>query len=151
MSSVASPQLRSWPERMTQALLFEIVALVFAVPLYGLFVGASGAESTRVLVVISIAVLLWTTVHNFAFDLCESRLLSRSASDRPVSVRALHAISHELTAALVSVPILVLLGDIGWWKAAWADIGLSVLYAACAFVFYAAYDWARPVPQAVRS
>lgn len=147
---ILAPELRSWTERVLQVVLFEVSALVIAVPLYGRFVGADTRESTRVLIVVSVAVLLWTGLHNSVFDRCESRLQLRSASDRPTKLRVLHAASHEVSAAFVRVPILVLLGDLPWLTALWADIGLSVVYAAFAFVFYAVYDRFRPVRQPIR-
>lgn len=147
---IIAPEVRTWTERVLQVVLFEVSALLIAVPLYSRLIGVGTRESTRVLIVVSVAVLLWASLHNFVFDRCESRLRLRSASDRTVKLRILHAVSHEASAALVSVPILVLLGDLPWLTALWADIGLSVVYAAFAFVFYAAYDRVRPVRQPIR-
>lgn len=58
---------------------------------------------------------------------------------------AYHAISHEVTSIVVSLPILIWLGGLGWKEALLADIGLTIFYMAYALVFYRIYDAMRPV------
>ncbi len=63
----------------------------------------------------------------------------------PAYDRVLHALSHEVTAAVVTVPILMFLSDLGFVEALVADIGLSVVYTIYAYAFHCFYDRLRPI------
>jgi uncharacterized membrane protein len=69
----------------------------------------------------------------------------RVASDRPQKWRVVHAVSHEATTVVVTLPILVWLGGHGWGEALLLDLGLTVLYAVYAYGFHLVYDRLRPV------
>lgn len=73
------------------------------------------------------------------------RVPQRLASDRPTSMRLVHALSHEVSAIVVSLPVLIWLSGLSWQEALLADIGLTLFYAAYAFIFYRIYDAVRPV------
>ncbi len=88
--------------------------------------------------------MIWSPIHNTLYDLVEWRMMRRVASDRPHTDRVLHALSHEVTAAVVTVPILMFLSDLGFTEALLADIGLSGVYALYAYAFHCFYDRLRP-------
>lgn len=137
--------LRSPKERMIQTLAYEAGGLCLSVPLVGLFgVGTTG-EAFTLMLALSVAVMVWSPIHNTLFDWADLRLSGRLASDRPQGWRLVHAASHEATTVIVTLPILVWLGDLGFWTALLADLGLTLLYAAYAYVFHLVYDRLRPV------
>jgi uncharacterized membrane protein len=56
-----------------------------------------------------------------------------------------HAVSHEVSAVGVSLPILLTLGGHTLAGALMVNIGLTLLYTGYAFVFHLVYDRLRPV------
>lgn len=146
LAAALPPQvLRSRRERLIQTLCFEALGLVFVTPLLALFTAASAREAAGVLVVLSIAVMCWSAVYNWAFDWLEWRWTGRLASDRPHLLRFGHTLGHELSATLVSWPLIAALTPLGWIDALWADVGLTLAYVIYGYVFHLVFDRLRPV------
>jgi uncharacterized membrane protein len=143
-----APQLRCLKERVLQTLSYEAGGLLLVTPLYALVMGAGAGESLHLLVIVSIICMVWTGLHNSAFDWLEARLCRRVASDRTAACRVLHAISHETSSILVTTPAIMWVGGFDFWHALAADVGITVAYAAYALVFHWVFDRLRPVPQA---
>jgi uncharacterized membrane protein len=139
--------LRTARERFYQTLAYEAGGLLIAAPLYGYVFGREAGESFALILTLSLAVILWAAAHNTIFDWLELKRSGRVASDRPQVLRALHALSLEITATAVTLPILMAMGGHGFWKALSIDIGLTLFYAAYAYFFHIAYDRLRPVSQ----
>jgi uncharacterized membrane protein len=131
---------------MIQTLAYEFFALVLVVPIYSHFAGATATQGFVVILALAVAAIAWSPLHNTLFDLAEWRVSGRVASDRPQHLRMLHAVSHEFSQIVVSVPILMVIGGHAFWEAILVDIGLTGLYAAYAWVFHMAFDALRPVP-----
>jgi uncharacterized membrane protein len=140
--------LRSLRERVVQTLAFELVGLALATPLFHLAVGGGFAHSAATVALVSAAVLVWSPLHNTVFDWIEWRCARRVASDRPPRLRLLHAVSHEVSSIVVTLPVLIGVGGLGLWRALAADIGLTLLYTGYAYVFHCVYDRLRPVAAA---
>ena len=137
--------LRSLKERILQTLCFEVGGLILSVPVFAVLTKAGESDALVTLATISVAVMCWAGIHNTLFDWVEFRFTQRLASDRPNSMRIIHALSHELSAVIFSLPILMWLSGLSWQEALLADIGLTVFYTLYAFVFYRIYDVVRPV------
>lgn len=143
--------LRSPKERLLQTLAYEAGGLALVTPIYASVFGAGTDEAAAVLIMLSIAVLFWTPIHNTIFDAVEWRLFARVASDRPTKVRLLHAINLEATSMIVTLPLLLVLGGLTLTEAILTDIGLTLFYAAYAYVFHLIYDRLRPVVRPKRT
>lgn len=143
--------LRSARERALQTISYEAGGLLIATPLYAVAFGASPVESALLVTALAVAVLVWSPLHNTAFDFADLRLSGRVASDRPHRLRVVHAISHEISSVVVTVPIIMWLGGHGFWEAVAIDLGLTVTYVAYAYVFHIIYDRLRPVRGAGKS
>ena len=137
--------IRSRRERLIQTLWFEALGLAIVSPLYAHFADALMGESLVVLMVLSIAVMGWSALYNTAFDLIEFRCTGRVASDRPHGLRIAHTTGLEVTAALVTWPLLVALTPLGWVEALVADIGLTLTYALYGYLFHLGFDRLRPI------
>lgn len=137
--------LRSPRERIVQTLCYEVGGLALATPVYVAVAGSGGEEGAIVIAAMAVAVLLWSPVHNTLWDMVELRLTGRVASDRPQGQRILHAVSHEATALILTLPILMILGGHDLWTALLLDIGFTLFYAVYAYAFHIVFDWARPV------
>jgi uncharacterized membrane protein len=137
--------LRGPKERLLQTLAYEAGGLALVTPINASLFAVGTGESAALLLMLSIAVLVWTPIHNTIFDAVEWRLLARVASDRPTHWRLLHAISLEATSMIVTLPLLLLMGGLTLAEAVLADVGLTIFYAAYAYVFHLIYDRLRPV------
>jgi uncharacterized membrane protein len=89
--------------------------------------------------------MLWSPLHNAAFDRAELRLAGRVASDRPPRWRLAHAASHELTSTVFTAPIVMGTGGHGLGEALAVNLGLTLLYTGYAYAFHLGYDRLRPV------
>jgi uncharacterized membrane protein len=139
--------LRSVRERVLQTLAYEAGGLALSIPAYLLYSGGSVPETALLMLALSGAVLLWTPIHNTLFDWIDYRWSGRLASNRPQRWRIVHAISHEATTLVVTLPILMGLGGLTFWAAVLVDLGLTLLYAVYAYVFHLVYDRLRPMQQ----
>jgi uncharacterized membrane protein len=137
--------LRSARERVFQSIAFQAGGILIATPLYAAICGAGAQESTALIVAIAIFATLWSPFHNACFDLAEWRLRSRVASDRPQGLRIIHAFSHEASAMIVTVPLVMVMGGHSLAAAFALDTGLTLLYTGYAYLFHMAYDRLRPV------
>ena len=131
-----------------QTVAFEAGGLVLATPLYAAVFGAALDQSVVLLGALAAACLLWCPLHNTAFDWLEARVSGRTASDRPHRWRVVHALSHEVSVAVVTLPLLISLGGLDLASALSAEIGLTLFYAGYAYLFHLAFDGLRPVEPA---
>ena len=145
MATTCPGAIRSGRERLIQTLWFEALGLLIVSPLFAHFAGASMGESLTMLIVLSFAVMGWSALYNTAFDLIEVRCTSRVASDRPHGLRVAHTIGLEVTAALLTWPLIVALTTLGWLEALVADIGLTLTYALYGYLFHLGFDRLRPI------
>jgi uncharacterized membrane protein len=138
--------LRTVKERIYQTLAYEFGGLILAAPLYSLIFGQDAAQSLTLLIALSLVVLLWTPLHNMLFDLADFKRTGRSASIRPHRLRIIQALSQETTVLVVTLPLVMLIGGHGFKEALLVDLGLTLFYAAYAYLFHIVFDWLRPVP-----
>lgn len=141
----AAAAVRGARERLLQTLCFEAGGLLLVAPLHALVAGAGTAESFRLVAVLALVVMAWAALFNTVFDLVEWRCCARVASDRPPRWRLAHAVLHEASAVVVTWPVIVALTGLSWAAALLTDLGLTLAYAAWAYVFHMAYDRWRPV------
>jgi uncharacterized membrane protein len=137
--------LRSVRERVIQTLSYELGALLIAAPLYQWVFSVSAGESLQLLVTLSVAVMLWSPLHNTVFDWLDARWFDRVASDRRGVSRWVHAFSHEISTLVVTLPLIVWMGGYSWFDALLLDLGLTLFYTAYAWVFHWGFDRLRPV------
>jgi uncharacterized membrane protein len=141
--------LRSVRERWLQICAYEFVGLAVAAPLYGVVFGGGATEGAVVIIALFLPELLWSVMHNATFDWVEWRYARRVASSRPHRWRVIHAVSHEVTSTVISLPVIMLVTDHGIMGALVVDLWLGVFYAVYAYLFHIVFDWLRPVPPLV--
>lgn len=137
--------IRSARERLIQSICFEIGGVVVATPLYMMVSGETSGDSAALVAVLAVVVAVWSPLHNWVFDLVEWRHARRVASDRPQVWRLVHAVTHELSSLVVTVPVILWMTDYGVIGAVLLDLGLTVVYVAYAYVFHMVFDRLRPV------
>jgi uncharacterized membrane protein len=141
--------LRTRRERLIQSLAYEGGSFFVMIPFYLLVAGGSTKGAAILMVCMTLAEAAWAPIFNSAFDRVDLRLSGRVASDRRQFWRVVHAVAHETSTVIVTVPILVFVGGLGWVEALFMDVGLTVVCIVYAYFFHLAYDALRPVEVAV--
>jgi uncharacterized membrane protein len=132
-------------QRAVQTLIFETGGLLLATPLYEAMFGRTGESAFGLMLALTLAVLLWSPLHNLLFDALEQRMTDRLACNRAHALRLLHAISHEVTPIVITLPMIILLGRHSLTEALALNGGLTALYMVYAYAFYWLYDRIWPV------
>jgi uncharacterized membrane protein len=142
--------LRSARERIYQTLAFEAGGICIASPLYAAAFGGAAETSVFLVAALSIAVMIWSPIHNTVFDWLDLHFTGRVASDRSHGLRLLQALSLELTSLVATVPLVMGIGGHDVWGALGVNFGLTALYVAYGYLFHIVYDAFRPVVTAER-
>lgn len=137
--------LRSARERLYQTLAFEAGGLCIASPLYAAAFGETAHSSVVLVATLSIAVMIWSPVHNTLFDWLDCHCTGHVASDRPHGLRLAQAASLELTSLVATLPLVMQVSGHGFWTALSVDLGLTVVYVGYGYLFHIVYDAFRPV------
>ena len=137
--------LRNGRERVIQTLWFEALGVLLVAPMFAACAGTSTGGSLVLLTALSIAVTCWSALYNTAFDRIEHRCTGRVASDRPHRWRVVHTIALEVSAVVVTWPLIYLLSPLGWLEALVAEGGLTLTYAVYGYFFHLGFDRLRPV------
>lgn len=140
--------LRSGRERIFQTATFEILGLAIVVPFHALLSRTPADTSALLVVTLAVIVTLWSPLFNTVFDRIDLAFSGRVASDRPHRLRLAHAVLLELSALVVTLPVVMHLTGYGFRQALFFDMALTVFYTAYAYVFHLAYDQLRPVARA---
>lgn len=136
--------LRTLPERIRQGVAYELVGGLLMTPAFA-YVSDEPLPSTATLLVLLAGVaLVWNGLLGAVWDGLEARWAGRSADQRPLGLRVLHAILLEAGVMVVSLPVLLWWTDLSAWQALSADLGLSAAYAGYALVFNHVYDQLFP-------
>lgn len=143
--------IRSVRERVIQTTWFELVGVLAFSPLLAFVLGESMWDSLSLLLLLSITAAIVSGIFNHIFDVIEFKKTKRLASDRPKSLRVVHALLLECAIALATTPIIKFVLGISWTNALIADLGLLFLYTGYGYVFHSTYDRLRPVQRSVRA
>ena len=139
--------VRSVPDRIRQAVAFEVIGLVLVAalgaPLLGLHPGDLGA----VALLASLLATVWNYVYNVGFD----RLLARRGARKTPLVRVVHAVLFEAGLLVATLPLIAWWLEVGVLTALAMDVALAAFYVVYTFVFTWAYDRLFPVDAATGS
>ncbi|WP_170382060.1 PACE efflux transporter [Ruegeria atlantica] len=137
--------LRTFKERIIQTGSFEVIGIAIVSPTYAYLVGASMVHGFALITLLSIVVLIWSPIFNTLFDLIERNCTCRLACERPHQLRLVHAVMHEVTAVLITCPLLMLIGGHTLKTALLVNLGLTITYSVYTYFFHIVYDRIRPV------
>lgn len=126
-------------ERLFQALLFELGAILITVLLMSFATEHNTRMLTGTIVFISLIALLWNVVFNFAFD----RIFTGERVQRGWGIRSLHTILFELGLLLFTIPLVAYMLNVGWWEAFVTDIAMTLLVMVYTLIFHWCYDHFR--------
>lgn len=133
--------------KVVQAVLYELVAVLFVAPVLALAFDTGLAHSGALALLLSLLALSWNMLFNSLFERWEARQRQRT---RTLRRRLLHAVGFEGGLTLLVVPVMAWWLQIGWWQALVADIGLLAFFFVYAFAFQWAFDLLFGVPDSAR-
>ena len=137
--------IRDTRERIIQTVAYELAGLVLVVPFFAAFTQSTRTTSLMILCILAALVMAWSAIHNTVFDYIEWRFTARLASDRSALWRVIHAVSLELTAVMVTLPVLIWTLKIPWTDALILDLSITVVYIVYSYIFHQLFDLLRPV------
>lgn len=134
--------------KVVQAISYELLALVFIVPLASWVFDSSLALSGLVAVVVSLLAMSWSMLFNSLFEAWEAR---QRRPQRTFKRRLLHALSFEVGLLLFTVPVLAFGLGISWWQALLSDFALMLFFLVYALFFQWGFDLLFGPPAATLS
>ena len=129
----------STTERILHAVLFELFALVFVVPIAIWFTGHSLGEMAVVGVGLSFYTVIWNYGYNLGFD----RYWGDDRTKRSFKLRVIHALGFEVGLVFVSVPAVAWFLGIAIWQALMLEAVFLIVFFFYAIIFNWLFDWAR--------
>jgi len=139
--------MRSLPDRIRHAVLFEAVGLVMLVPLGAWLFGLEAHKVGVVGVAAATIATVWNFVFNLGFDHAMRRAVGHTR--KSISTRVLHAGLFELGLLTMLLPPIAWYLGMTLWATLLMDLSMIGFYVAYAFGFNLAYDRVFPVPTAV--
>lgn len=134
--------MRTTKDRIRQAISFEIIGLLIAIPLAALVFGFELGKTSGLAAIGATIATGWNYLFNLMFDHGLKRVTG--STRKTLKARFLHAISFELGLMIAFLPV------IAWWmgidliEALIVDIAFVVFYLVYAFIFTWCYDTVFP-------
>jgi uncharacterized membrane protein len=123
--------------KVVQAISYELLALVFIVPLAAWLFDNSLAVSGAVALLVSLLAVSWSMLFNTVFERWEAR---QRQPQRTFKRRMLQALGFELGLLLATVPLIAIGLNISWWQALLGDLGLMLFFLLYALFFQWGFD-----------
>jgi uncharacterized membrane protein len=137
--------MRTHADRLRHTLLYELFGLVLCTPLASWALGRDLLRVGLLSVSMSAAAMVCNYLFNLAFDHLLLRL-GRPLNVRPPWLRALHALSFEVSLTLLTVPLIMWWLDLSPWAALLTDLGYTGFFLVYTYIYNWAYDAAFPIP-----
>ncbi|MGD8710968.1 MAG: PACE efflux transporter [Ectothiorhodospiraceae bacterium] len=137
--------MRTTPDRIRHAVLFEVLGVLIVSPLAG---WAFDLPVHRVGVLafgMSLLAMAWNYAYNLLFD--HALLNLRGRVHKTVPERLVHAVAFEAGMFLISIPPTVWWMQVSIGEALLLSASLTVFYLVYTYLFNLGYDWAFPLPE----
>jgi len=135
--------MRSFPDRVRHALMFEIVGLAIVIPAGSYLFGLPAAHMGVIGIVGATVATLWNFLFNLGFDHALLRLQGHTR--KSMAVRVAHAVLFEIGLLAMLLPMIAWYLGVSLVQAFLMDMSMVVFYVVYAFVFNIAYDRVFPV------
>ncbi|KVU52074.1 hypothetical protein WK69_03870 [Burkholderia ubonensis] len=139
--------MQGLPRKITQAILYEAIAIACISPAIAALFGEGLAYSGALSATMSAIALLWNMVYNTLFERWEATRVQRT---RTFGRRIIHACGFEGGLIFILVPVVAWWLKISWLDAFLVDLGLFAFFFCYAFVFQWAFDRVFDVPVATK-
>ncbi|KVV21389.1 hypothetical protein WK79_18335 [Burkholderia ubonensis] len=139
--------MQGLPRKITQAILYEAIAIACISPAIATLFGEGLVYSGALSATMSAIALLWNMVYNTLFERWEATRVQRT---RTLGRRIIHACGFEGGLIFILVPVVAWWLKISWLDAFLVDLGLFAFFFCYAFVFQWAFDRVFDVPVATK-
>ncbi|KWK85102.1 PACE efflux transporter [Burkholderia ubonensis] len=139
--------MQGLPRKITQAILYEAIAIACISPAIAALFGEGLVYSGALSATMSAIALLWNMVYNTLFERWEATRVQRT---RTLGRRIIHACGFEGGLIFILVPVVAWWLDISWFDAFLVDLGLFAFFFCYAFVFQWVFDRVFDVPVATK-
>lgn len=136
-------QNKSFQERLSQALGFELLAILLCTPLFSWIMGTSWMRMGALTMANSVAAVLWNMIFNAVFDQFRRRHALPKGMRMDAIWRAAHAVLFEGGLLLITVPLAAWWLGIGFVAAVLLDLGLLLFFLPYTHAYHWAYDTLR--------
>ena len=136
-------QNKSFQERLSQALGFELLAILLCTPLFSWIMGTSWMRMGALTMANSVAAVLWNMIFNAVFDQFRRRHALPKGMRMDAIWRAAHAVLFEGGLLLITVPLAAWWLGIGFVAAVLLDLGLLLFFLPYTYAYHWAYDTLR--------
>ncbi|OUS34500.1 hypothetical protein A9R01_08170 ['Osedax' symbiont bacterium Rs2_46_30_T18] len=129
----------STKERLIQAVLFELIALIIFIPLAIFVTGKGAASMTALSVILSLIAMAWNYIFNLQFD----KIFGHNRLSRSFKMRLLHGLCFEIGMVTISFPVLMWVLGFDFWTVLAMDFGAVIFFLIYAIAFNWVYDVLR--------
>lgn len=132
----ANPQQIFPKERLFNAVLFEVFALLLTIPLSKFITDKETEDVAIVGVLMSLYCVFWNYVYNYIFD----KICRDDREHRKLAIRVFHSIGFETSLIVATVPFIAFMLDITLLAALKLEAGLLIFFFVYTFIFNWSYD-----------
>ena len=140
---IVSPVVRKW----LYAIGYEVTGLALAGIGVSLSFGESAGLGLLLTSIMAVQALIWNVIYNSLFEAWEARQTDRR---RTIRRRILHAVCFEIGLTVLTVPVVMILLDTGFWPALGLDLMLTAFYAVYTYFYTLAFDRLFGLPESAR-
>ncbi len=136
--------MRTTKDRIRHAIYFEIIGLIFAMPLGAWVFGMPMSHIGVVAIVSSTIATVWNYIYNLLFDFAMLRIMGDVR--KTLIVRIIHTVLFEVGLMAVLMPFIAWYLRATLYQAFLMDFSFTLFYLIYAFVYNWVYDIVFPVP-----
>jgi uncharacterized membrane protein len=137
--------MRTTPDRIRQAVSFEVIGLIVVISFGTRVLGYSTVDFGLLGAVGATIATGWNYIYNLLFD--HALLKYTGTPKKSVKLRVVHAFGFELGLMVAFLPIVTRILNISLMEALKIDLGFIAFYLVYAFAFTWAYDTLFPINQ----
>ncbi len=141
--------MRTFPDRVRHALLFEAFGLAIFVPVSAIVFNQPMGHMGVVGVVSATIATLWNFVYNLGFDHAMLRFFGHTR--KSLKARVVHVLLFEGGLLAMLIPPIAWYLGITVWQALMMDMAIVGFYLVYTFAYNVAYDRVFPAPQAMHA
>ncbi|NHN88049.1 PACE efflux transporter [Acetobacter sp. LMG 1627] len=135
--------MRSGPDRIRHALLFECMALALVIPTGSLLFGIKASDMGVIGVFSAVTATIWNYLFNGLFDRTMIRL--KGSTRKTLTLRVVHTLLFEAGLQVVLLPAIAAYLGVSIMEALSLNTAIAVFYLFYAFFFNMGYDAAFPL------
>lgn len=141
--------MRSFPDRVRHALMFEIIGLAIFTPGAAIIFNQPVMDMGVIGFISATVATLWNFIYNIGFDHVMMRLTG--SVQKTIPVRIIHTLLFEGGLLIALIPMIAWYLGISLWEALIMDIAIVLFYLIYAFFFNIAYDHIFPIKERATS